>query len=279
MKNRPRSVSLLNRGASWVVAPLLFALVLAFTGCATRKQVANIVTQSNAAMLAGQFGLPEASASGTNPSWQAESGRIDEFIAAHPDQPAIEAPLRIRQAMLLLTHGQFNLAAAAFNAASLDDLHTARDQALKRNDRTLLWWFASSTKKNWADSDHSQSDAALKALKEEQAQLADSPEIRDYLAEMRVWIGLSAARQTSAEEGNTPKVIFEDALDVYAEIFTPEDLVILLTGREQLPDPSALGPEVRRRLRAKAVIASAKQWKPEGAQPKNATFDQLLNRK
>lgn len=280
MKTQPQSHRILTRGFLSVAAPLLFALALAFTGCATRKQVANIVTQSNAAMLAGQFGLPEPSPGGTNSSWQIESARIDAFITAHPIQAATTASLRIRQAMLLLTHGQFNLAAAAFNAVELDDLHVARDQALKRNDRILLWWFANSVKPNWEESDRSQARDSLKTLQTEQAQLADSPEIRDYLAEMRVWIGLSAARQTSAD--GEKKALFEDALDVYAETFTPEDLVILLTGQEQLPDPTALGPEVRRRVRAKAVITRAKQWNKDdevGAHPKNPTFDQLLNRK
>jgi hypothetical protein len=261
-----------------VAAPVLLAFTLALTGCATRKQVAEIVTQSNAAMLAGQFGLPAPSPESTNALWQAESDRIDAFIAAHPNQEALAAPLRIRQAMLLLSHGQFHLAAAAFNAVELEHLHTARDQALKRNDRTLLWWFATSAKPNWDDPDRDQARLSLRALAEEQERVADSPEIRDYLAEMRAWIGLAAARQSSSEA----KELLEDALDVYAEVFSADDLVMLLTGREEVPDPKALGPDVRRRLRAKAVIAHAKQQNQAdelGAHPKNPTFDQLLNRR
>lgn len=279
MKTQPLTNPRITRCLAALATPLLLAFALVFTGCATRSQVTQIVAQSNAAVLAGQFALPAPDPGGTNAVWQTESDRIDAFIAAHPGQTATTAPLRIRQAMLLLTYRQFNLATAAFNAVELDVLHTARDQALKRNQRALLWWFANSTKPNWGDGDHPEAQDALERLKEEQARVAESVEIRDYLAEMRAWIGLSAARQTGA--ATEARGLIEDALDVYAGIFTPEDLAILLTGQEQLPDPKALGPEVRRRLRAKAVIAHAKQQNQAdnlGAHPRNTTFDQLLYR-
>lgn len=259
------------------IVPLLLVLTLSFAGCATRQQVADIVAGSNAAMLAGSVLLPEPNAQGTPTAWQTESARIDAFIAAHPSQPATTAPLRLRQAMLLLAHGQFHLAAAAFHAVDPEALHTARDQALKRQERTLLWWFANSTKAIWDDTDRAQARASLRELQEEQRRLNHSPEIRDYLAEMRAWIGLATARQSSSEA----KALLEDALDGYAETFTAEDLVSLLTGQEQLPDPKALGPDVRRRLRAKAVIADAQRLNREdslGAQPANRTFAELLQR-
>jgi hypothetical protein len=268
-----------SRWCRWTapVAPLLLVFTLTLAGCVTRQQVADLVTQSNAVMLAGAGVLPEPNAQGTPPAWQTESARLDAFIAAHPSQPATTAPLRLRQALLLLAHGQFHLAAAAFNAVQLEDLHTARDQALKRQEPTLLWWFASSTKANWEDADWTQARASLRTLREEQTRLADEPAIRDYLAELRAWIGLTAARQTSSGA----KALFEDALDVYAETFTAADLASLLAVQEQLPDPQALGPDVRRRLRAKAVIAHAQRQNREddlGAQPANPTFAELLNR-
>jgi hypothetical protein len=58
--------------------------------------------------------------------------------------------------------------------------------------------------------------------------------------------------------------------------------VILVSRQEQLPDPKALGPEVRRRIRAKAVVTEARKLNAEaelGAHPKDAAFDQLLNQK
>jgi len=278
-----------NRRSAVLSAPLFLTLALAFSGCVTRKEVAAIVTQSNAAILAGQFGgLPQTTGTGTAQPWQESSDRLEAFIAAHPDQKATIAPLRVRQAMLLLAYRQFNLAQAAFNALEISDLHTDRDLALKRNQETLIWWFSASTNDSWTTVDETRAQIALKNLKEEQARVQDSPEIRDYLAEMRAWIGLSAARQNT--DPNRKRLLIEETLDVYAGVFTPDDLAILAAGTEQLPDPKALGPDVRRRVRAKAVIAEARKTnlnlgvrpgqtpEPLGAHPKNATFDTLINK-
>lgn len=260
------------------VAPWLLTLALLLPGCATRRQVAEIVAHSNAAIVAGQIGLPDARGDLSRAPWQEASERIEVFIAAHPDQPATTAPLRIRQALVLLAYQQFNLAEAAFNAADPANLHTDRDKALKRHQGTLLWWFANSTNDTWTTVDQAKAQAGMEALKAEQTALEGSPEIRDYLAEMRAWIGLSAAKQT-ASVGRARERL-EETLNVYAEIFTPEDLVILAAGREQLPDPNALGPEVRRRLRAQLVLAQARKQNTQDhleAHPGNATFAHLIN--
>lgn len=258
---------------------LLIVLLVSLTllGCATQKQVKEIVASSNAAILAGNLGLPQAGAQGTQTAWQEASDRIETFIAAHPDQPSITAPLRIRQAMLLLSHRQFNLAEAAFNAAAPGDLHSARDQALKRNQSTLLWWFANSTKETWTEADQRAAANALTNLATEQSQLANSVEIRDYLAEMRAWIGLAAARQTTSPA--LAKTRLEDALNVYAQIFTQDDLSALKTMNEQLPDPRALSPDVRRRLRARAVLEEAKKINTTNgldARPTATTFAEMI---
>jgi hypothetical protein len=261
-----------------LAASLLLALALSQSGCATRKQVADIVAQSNGAMLASQFGLPEAKGATTKGSWEESSDRLEAFIAAHPDHPATTAPLRIRQAMLLLSYRQFSLAEAAFNAAVIEHLHTDRDQALKRIQATLLWWFANSTNAAWSAVDQTQAQLALRQLKQEQARLVASPDIRDYLAEMRAWIALAAAKQTT--DTNAARGLIEEALDVYATAFTAEDLVILAAGQEQRPDPKALGPDVRRRLRARAVLAEARERNKNnglGAHPTTAYFNQAIN--
>jgi hypothetical protein len=266
-------------GRTAAIMPLFVAMALAFTGCATRKQVAEIVTQSNAAMLAGQFGLPDPHGTGGAPGWQMESDRIDAFIAAHPDQPTATAPLRIRQGMLLLTHGQYHLAGAAFDQASEDDLHTARDQALKRNQETLLWWFANSTNHTWTTDDQALADRALTNLKEEQSRLAASPEIRDYLAELRAWIGLSAARQTTST--NRMRERIEETLNVYSQVFTPDDLLFLAGESANEGVSKALPVDIRRRLRAKAVLDAAKelnQTRNLGARPKAPVFDEWIQR-
>lgn len=280
MNTTARTASAVRRLAPAFAVPLLLALVLVVPGCATRRQVAEIVAQSNAAILAGHVGLPEARGTGGRPAWEEESERIDAFIAAHPDLPAATAPLRIRQAMLLLSQRQFSLAEAAFNSATLGDLHTDRDQALKRSQRTLLWWFAHSTNHTWTAVDQTNALIALTQLKEEQEQLADSPEIRDYLAEMRAWIGLSAAKQTTS--ANRARQLLEETLDTYAQIFTVEDLTALATGQEQAPDSEAPAFDLRRRLRARAVLDFAREVNKSGdplnARPATPVFELLINR-
>jgi hypothetical protein len=278
MKTESQIAPFLTRGLTAVATPLLLAFALALAGCATRKQVAEIVTQSNAAMLAGQFGLPNPNGTAAAPDWQLESDRIEAFIVAHPGLETVTAPLRLRQGMLLLTHRQVRLAEAAFNQVDESQLHTARDQALKRNQPTLLWWFAHSTNHTWTTTDQNRAQKALLDLKAEQKRLVDSPEIRDYLAEMRAWIGLSAARQSTSTQ--RMRGLLEEALDVYAETFTSADLAMLADGREDLPDPQALGVDVRRRLRARAVLDAVRELNQRrnlGARLTVPVFDHWIN--
>lgn len=279
--------TLFGRAFTATSVPLVLAFALTLAGCATQKEVARIVADSNAAMLAGQFGLPDAHPGGQKESWETASDRIEAFIAAHPDQPATTSPLRIRQATLLLSHGQFALAEAAFNDVKLGDLHSDRDKAIKRSQKTMLWWFANSTNDIWTSTDQTQAQNALDQLKGEQALLKGSVDIRDYLAELRAWIGLSAAKQTTSED--TARTRIETTLNVYAGIFTPEDLVIIASGKENLPDPKAMGVDVRRRVRSRAVLRFARELNQDEAEPdvanrillnahpQNATFDAIIN--
>jgi len=196
-----------------------------------------------------------------------------------PGQKEITAPLRIRQAMLLLVNKQSNLAKATFDSVAATDLHTDRDQALKRNAEHLIWWFSHSASDTWTTSDQLKATSALKALAQTQDSLASSPEIRDYLAEMRAWIGLAAARQTTSASEARQRI--EDALDVYSRIFSTHDIELLKAGNEPLAGTDALSPDVRRRVRARAVLTIAKKQNVSdslGAHPKNATFDALVNR-
>jgi hypothetical protein len=175
--------------------------------------------------------------------------------------------------MQLLAGGQFDFAEAAFNQVFLDDLPTARDQALKRNQETLLWWFANSTTHAWTANDQALADRALTNLKDEQSRLADSPEIRDYLAEMRAWIGLSAARQSTSTNRMRDRI--EESLNVYSWIFTPDDLLVLAgdSAGEAAPKTPA---NLRRRLRARALLDVARELNISrnlGAHPETPEFD------
>jgi len=256
------------------------SLALLVAGCVTREQVASIVAQSNAAMISSQLGdLPQKDGEKPGQSWMDSNQQIEAFVAAHPDQPEITAPLRVRQAMLLLSNKQINLAQAAFDSVAETDLHTARDQTLKRNAGHLVWWFSHSANDTWTAVDQTQASNALKALAESQDSLSDSPDIRDYLAEMRAWIGLSSAKQTTRADEARKRL--EDALDTYARIFSAHDLEVLQNGNEQLPDSKALTSDVRRRVRARIVLTAAQKQNHAdalGAHPANTTFDALINR-
>ncbi len=259
---------------------LLIAIALALQGCVTAPEVAKIVAQSNAAMLAGQLGaLPTPDGkSGNAETLSAASARIDAFIEAHGDQKQIIAPLRIRQAMLLLAHQQFNSARSAFDAANASDLVAARDQALKRNQANLLWWFAASGKRVWSNDDFTAAGKALADLKVEHGKLEGSPEIRDYLGELRAWIGVTyAGRSTNPDRA---RALLVDALDQYAMLFTPAELELIAADQNPPGGETSVGQEQRRRLRAKAVLATARKINTEAglsAQPTTPVFARLIN--
>jgi hypothetical protein len=237
------------------------------------------IDDSNRDILHAVFELPGAQPGSSGiPRAQIESDKIDAYVATHPGEKATHAPLRIRQAMLLLSVYEFNRANAAFAQADSSDLHTPRDQALKRQQDTLVWWFANSRKGKWTPADMSQAQKSLRELAKEQSRLGSSEEIRDYIAEVRAWIGLSAARQTSDED--EARGLLEDALDVYADIFTSDDLRILSGGSDQTSKAESPTSAQRRRLRAKAVLNHARQQNKDdalSAHPKAAVFYAWIN--
>ena len=254
-------------------------LIAALTLASCQQPKPPPIDDSNRDILHAVFELPGAHPGSSGiPRAQIESDKIDAFIAAHPGEKATHAPLRIRQAMLLLSVHEFNRANAAFAQADSSDLHTPRDQALKRQQDTLVWWFANSGKGKWTPADMSQAQKSLRDLAKEQARLDSSEEIRDYIAEVRAWIGLSAARQTSDEE--EARSLLEDALNVYATAFTDEDMSALGSGSGQSSGAESLTTAQRRRLRAKAVLNHAKQQNKEdqlSAHPKAAVFNAWIN--
>jgi len=257
---------------------LSFALL--FSGCATRDRVSTLDAQSNAAMISSQLGdLPQKDGERSAPPFTESNRQIEAFIVAHPGQNEITAPLRIRQAVLLLANKQSNLAKAAFDSVAEADLHTDRDRALKHNAEHLIWWFSQSANDTWTANDQSKAVSALKALTQAQDSLGNSPEIRDYLAEMRAWIGLAAARQTTSLAEARKRL--EDALNVYTRIFSAHDFELLKEVNEPSSGVSPTSPDVRRRLRARAVLTHAQKQNESdslGAHPQNATFDAIVNR-
>lgn len=231
-----------------LVAPLV-------TGCATTGQVTDIVNKSNETLLLSLLpgaSLPFAKAEGVSAGrWEEESAQIDAYIAAHPGQDALAGSLRIRQAMLLLAYGQYNLANASFEMVNPAHLYTARDKALYGLRKHLIWWFAQD-KTSFHLDDFQKGSDALREFQKTIDTLNDSPEIRDYLAEMRAYIALQMAlRITNASE---QKTYFGDGINQYAKVFTEEDLRLLLAHKT---DKKTLLNN-RRQVRALAVIEKAK---------------------
>ncbi len=251
----------------WAI-PLFLGLAMTLApGCATRREVAEIVARSNAAMLTSQLGagidlLTNATRGATGPAGTGgvdPSAQIDAFIEAHSDQPATVAALRVRQGVLLLSQRRFNLARAAFGAALVEHLHTDRDLALKRLSIPLVWWGENSLLNPFPESMVPRAQEAMKAFDAEVTRLgrppgaAESMQTRDLLAEIRAWIALTVTRRAS--DFPTMKTRLEEALDTYGAILTPADLEALQQPERVLAE-SSITQEGRRRLRSKAVLAA-----------------------
>jgi hypothetical protein len=253
---------------AWTLAALLVLAILGGgSGCATRRQVEEIVARSNAVMLETQLGvgldlLTNTVPGATGPAVASDaSAKIDAFIDAHADQPETVAALRIRQGVLLLSQRRFNLARAAFNAAPGDHLHTDRDVALKRLSEPLIWWGENSLLNPFPAALVPAAQAAMRAFDAEIQRLgrSGSPSslpTRDLLAEIRAWIALTVARR--ADDFPTMKSRLEEAMSAYGSILTEADKAALLApgGRD---DATTVTQEQRRRLRARAVLSVARE--------------------
>lgn len=248
-----------------VVASILMGSWL--VGCATQRDVAEIVARSNAAMLTAELGanldlLTNVTRGATAPiQAQEASAKIDSFIQAHPDQPATIAALRIRQGVLLMNQKQFNLARAAFQDAPLEQLHTERDQAIKRVSEHLLWWAQNSVVDPFPTAAIPRAQIAMKALDDEVAKLSrtgggDQLQTRDLLAEIRAWIALTVTRRS--DEFDQLRSRLEEAMNTYGDTLTSSDLSALSAPESELRDRT-ITQEGRRRLRAKAVLTVARE--------------------
>lgn len=245
-----------RQASVWLLVPALAAGLCA--GCATTQQVKSIVAESNAAMLAAQLpdvGLASDPAANVKlPDPAAVSKKIDDFIAAHPDQKVAASALRVRQAILLIVHGKYELARAAFAEAT--DLKTDRDKALKAVSESIIWWWQHSAVDQWTSPVRAEARQHLAKLDGEIAKVQQSPDIRDYLAETRARLGLQLAKKLQIAEGK--RDVFMDTLNHYGAIFTPDDVTALRDGNLS-PQSLAISVAEKRRLRALAVIETAKE--------------------
>jgi hypothetical protein len=233
-----------------IVGIILCFVAASIFGCVTTRQVEEIVAKSNESMLPGA-GLPGAETTlALAGQWREDAARIDSFIAAHPGQEGLVSALRVRQAMLFLAYEQYNLANASFEMVNPQYLYAARDKALYELRRHLVWWFRQA-KAAFSRDDFQKGSEALLALQKTIDTLDNSPDIRDYLAEMRAYIALQMARK----HPNLSERMryFGEGMNQYTKIFTIEDRALLLAHQK---DRNELLKN-RRQIRALAVIQTA----------------------
>jgi len=235
-------------------------VALAFTlcaGCATTKQVKSIVAESNAAMLATE--LPDLGFGGSPATKQVDTktvaAKIDAFIAGHPDQKVAASALRVRQGVMYIASGQYELAHAAF--ADATELKTDRDKALKALEDPMIWWWQHAAVDYWLKPPLK--TAARNNLEEFDKvipKLNGSPEVRDRLAEMRFAMALHLAKDLQISEGM--KTVFVDALNRYGAIFTANDITNLKSGKRSLKS-AVVSTADKRCVWSLQLIPSAKE--------------------
>jgi hypothetical protein len=242
---------------------LPLALFLALASCATRQDVTDAVTSTNAASLMAELNPGSASpqSGGAPARWQAASQKVEAFIAANPDQKVTNAELRVRQAVMLMQNRQPNLAKAAFDQVALADLPTARDRALKRLQEELLWWYRSAGET--AGIDFTKGEKAQAAITTVLADLKtpDDESIRDFLAAVRASIGVKMATDVFGQP--KAQAYLKDAIDTYAAGLPAGETSrwVALTNWPPAGETfdTAVSAETRRHFRADGLIAVAKK--------------------
>ena len=261
-----------RNSSGWMWGALLAVSLVVAAGCTTEqaKKVTEPPTLPGGATSPLPQLPPPAAPDATAATPGADAARrIDEFIAAHPElTPSTVASLRIRQAVIYLDQKQYNLAAAAFDAADATQLSTARDQALKEVSSDLVWWYRTAPLDNIPGAEMGRAQAVMESLKVQTAKRQDSPDVRDLLAEMRAWVGLKYfwALPSRAKQ----KAVLEDTVNEYAAIFTPADLAYLCAPSRATDN---VPPEdQRRRLRAAPVVKQAAKAAAELTGASKPTF-------
>jgi hypothetical protein len=263
-----------NHAPRRLAGVLIAAAALALAGgCATREEVRQIVDDSNARLAAAMLPDPGLAPDGKRAAASDDAlNRIDEVIAAHPGQKALASSLRIRQAVIYLNQGRYNLAAAAFDAADAAQLFTDRDRALKALAPHLVWWYRTGAGPSpMPTAELPRAEAAMQAMRAEQARRRDSPDVRDWIAETGAWIGL--AYFAAAPDVARQKAVMEETIDGYSTIFSPADLAWLCAPGAAGASAAAVPlPDLRRRLRAGPIVAQAATYSKLLAGPGRPTF-------
>jgi hypothetical protein len=262
---------------------ILAACAFLLTGCITDQQVRSIVNESNYEMLVATTpGLGTGLA--TDPSRGGgtdvdSAARISAFLAANSDDPVLSGTLRLRQILIYLNQRAFALADSAFAELDASALHTSRDQTLAAAYPDLRWWAEHSHAAEIAFSS-TQTQAALTHMASLERHAADpklagAPDLRDYLLEMRAWIGLKLGLATPNNPTFTVDTI-QKSVNAWTDTFSAAELAQLDS------DFSSTNPfdlSTRRVIRARnllSALASARRV-PAGVSlppPPPLTFSQ-----
>lgn len=259
-------------GRRWLLA---FTFAIALAGCAT-SQVKDVTGPSDsAAATLPQPPLPDPAGTAAVAGGADSAQRIDAVIDQNPNlTPTTIASLRVRQGIIYLDQRQPDRAAAAFDAADAALLVTPRDQALKEVAPDLVWWTRTAPLPNIPGVEMKRAAAVMQSLSVQIEKRRDSPDIRDYLAEVRAWVGLKYFAALS--DRSKQKAVLEDTIDQYATVLAPADLEWLCT---PTPLGNSVTPDARRRLRAQPIISRAAKSAEVLTPPNRPTFrDPLMQR-
>jgi tetratricopeptide (TPR) repeat protein len=252
-----KKISALSSVMNWL---FFIVLIVVFgAGCATTSEVKAIVAESNAAILVAQ--LPDLELEG-DPSKKLTvsdpadiSRKIESFIAAHPDQKVAISALRVRQAQLYISLGKFELARSAFAQAT--ELKTDRDKALKELAEPMIWCWQNNGDVEWDPPQQLKAQQHLESFDQVLLKLNESPSIRDFLAEMRAYLGLKLASSIQSNKDPRKREVFIKALNCYGAFFTSDDIRAIKS-----KDFSTIGSDIsvaeKRQLRAVPVIKEAR---------------------
>ena len=215
---------------------VLLAVLFLVPGCLTQQAVRDIVDDSNQAIIESNRRLAAGEAAGldaeTGSDWEETVARIDAFIVAHPDDPDLTTPLRLRQAMIFTVHQLDQLALAAFELVKADaaHLHTERDKALLKAHPHLVWWFTAADR-NLTGPELAADGAGPKALRafgEIATSLDRMSDTRVYFEEQRAYLAAHLAQNVT--QAAAARTFLVDGAKGYVAMFTEGEIARLRSG-------------------------------------------------
>ena len=210
------------------VVSLIAILSLATTACLSSKDVREIVDASNessiarfeAERLAAEVPMPDAPG---DEAWKETFERIDAYIAAHPDHIRTIAALRLRQGVLAMNHGAYNMSRAAFAEVNVADLSNERDRAILEAHDAFLFWNGLNGGAEPTTLNGPQSAAAKRHIKDLTGTadaLPATSTTRRMLEQIRVRMAVLVGRNLADADSNRGAIL--PAIDRYAAVFAGE---------------------------------------------------------